>query len=253
MAFDISIIGKILAVFLHLIFAIPFPIPRTLSFTSAVLALVVALALIFAGRYIIRGLAFIAIGFVFAAAGATFGTVILGFVGTVLGAFIGFVLGGLLSFVLLPLAIGIATGLLAFNLAQALFHVYLLSLILGIVFFCVGVVISTKLLALATAFFGSLLLFEAMIYFNVSPFIAAATAVVMGAIGFWVQGGFKSRQAAKFVSWSRNPPPPTAVRIQSPPSAANSDSSRYCPRCGTRIESNSGAAFCPNCGASLSV
>lgn len=93
-------------------------IPRIASVSSALVVLVVALALIFAGRFVIRVVAFFGVGVVFAAAAASVGAAILGIVGFVIGGAIGFLVGGFLSFVLLPLAIGVASGLVAYDLSS---------------------------------------------------------------------------------------------------------------------------------------
>jgi zinc-ribbon domain len=213
-------------------------------------ALVVALALIFAGRFVIRVVAFFGVGIAFASAFAAFGAVILGGVGLVLGGIVGFFVGAILSFFLLPLAIGIATGLLAYKLMQALFHIYVLSVIIGVVLFIVGLALSMKLLALAAVIFGSLLLFDVLVYFHFPALIAILVAGLIGVIGFWAQDGFESKgqQGYKFSSWSRAAPPPTAVPVNP---KSSSGGVRYCAYCGSRIE-NPEAQFCPNCGAPVS-
>lgn len=204
----------------------------------------------------IRVIAFLGVGFAFGSAGAIFGASVLGIVGFVIGGFIGFIVGGVLSIFLLPLAIGVATGLVAYDLMQILFHAYVASVVVGVVFFVVGLVLSMKLLSLASVIFGALLLFDALLYFRFPALFAILIAILMGVIGFWAQDGFESkgRQGSKFSTWSRTPPPASAVAVNPPPSSSSSSLSsvRYCAYCGSRID-NPTAAFCPNCGANLNT
>jgi hypothetical protein len=221
--------------------------PSTLTLPEAMLLLAVALALIFAGRQVVRVIAFIGVGLVFAAAGAALGTIILGVFGLVAGALIGFIIGGVLSLVLLPLAMGIAIGLIAYHLLLAFTGFYLLSLVIGFVFFIVGIILSVKLLSLATAAFGAFLLLDVLtVFFSIPSWIAFITALFFGALGFWVQGGFEHKGGTRFVGWTRSAPPASAVRVAS----SSEGTTTYCPNCGTRL-SQSSASFCPNCGASL--
>jgi len=237
-------------------FAIGSLVPRIATVGAALVGLVVALALIFAGRFLIRVIAFLAVGVAVGSAAAAFGATLLGFVGFVIGGFIGFLVGGFLSLVLLPLAIAFAIGLVAYNLSQTLVHLYPVSVVLGVIFFIAGLFLSLKFLALASVVFGSLLLFNVLVFFRFPPVIALIIALLMGVIGFWTQDGFESkgRQGSKFASWSRGAPPASAVPVNPSPTTTSSTSSatavRYCAYCGTRIESPA-AVYCPNCGASL--
>lgn len=231
------------------------PVPRIATAGEALIALVVALALIFAGRFLIRAIAFLAVGFAFAILAATFGSTVLGVVGFVLGGIFGFIVGGVLSLFLLPLAIGLGMGLVAYRLSQLFFHIYPLSIVLGVIFFVVGLALSMKLLALASVVFGSLLLFDTLSFFHIPPLLGLLVVVLMGIIGFWVQDGFESKGQAgsKFNSWSRNAPPQSAIPVNpaSPTSSqAQAGGVRYCAYCGSRVD-NPTAAFCPNCGAAF--
>jgi hypothetical protein len=222
-------------------------LPRIATVGAALIALVVSLALIFAGRFVIRVIAFLAVGIAFASVAATFGAAILGVVGFVLGGIVGFFIGGVLSFFLLPLAIGIGAGVIAYDLSQMFLHAYAVSVVLGIIFFIIGLIVSMKLLALAAVIFGGLLLLDVLYYFHFPPLLALLVAILMCVIGFWVQDGFESkgRQGYKFATWSKNAPPASAVPVAPPTSGV-----RYCAYCGSRID-NPSAVFCPNCGASL--
>ncbi|HXQ92925.1 MAG TPA: zinc ribbon domain-containing protein [Nitrososphaerales archaeon] len=225
-------------------------IPRIASVSSALFVLLVSLSLIFAGRFVIRIIAFFGVGIVLAAAAASVGAIILGVVGLVIGGIIGFVVGGFLSFVLLPLAIGVASGLVAYDLTQGFVHIYPISVIVGVFFFILGVLLSMKLLSLATVVFGSLLLFDSLIFFHFPLAIALIVSVLMGLVGFWVQDGFEKnhRTGHQFVGWSKRNPPASAVPIN--PSTSTRQAVRYCSQCGSEID-NPATKFCPNCGTSL--
>jgi hypothetical protein len=209
--------------------------------------------LIFAGRHIIKIIAFFGVALIFAAASAAIGAVVLGVVGFIVGGFFGFIVGGIASFVLLPLAIGFATGIVAYNLTQNLVHLSVVSAVIGVLFFVLGIFLSLKLLSLATAVFGSLVLFNVLAFFHVSPVFSAIIALALGAAGFWIQGGFGKSQGTKFVSWSRTPPPASAVSANSRAIHANqAPAPKHCSHCGSAIE-NPASQFCPNCGASLNT
>jgi len=225
--------------------------PKLLSLGGGLVALAIALALIFAGRYIIKVIAFIGVGIAFASAAAALGAVILGILGLVLGGMVGFFIGGILSLFLLPLAIGVASGFIAYDLMQLFFHLYPVSIIVGVIFFVIGLVFSMKFLTLATATFGALLLFDVLVFFHFPPLIGLVISFLMGVIGFWTQDGFerKGPQGTKFSSWSRNPPPTSAVPVHAAAESMNA-SVRHCSYCGAAIDSKE-ALFCPNCGARL--
>jgi hypothetical protein len=225
-------------------------LPRLVSVPTALLFLVVALALIFAGRYVIRIIAFFGVALIFAAAAASIGAIVLGIVGFIGGGIFGFIVGGIASFVLLPLAIGFATGIVAYNLTQNLVHVFALSVFVGVVFFVLGIFLSMKFLSLATAVFGGLILFNVFVFFHVPSLFSGAIALVLGAAGFWIQGGFGERKGSKFVSWSKTPPPASAVPVNPAGSQGPPQTMTYCPKCGSRID-NPVSQYCPNCGAVL--
>ena len=224
--------------------------PRIATVGAALVALVIALAFIFAGRFLIRAIAFVAVGLAVGSVTAIAGGAIFGIVGFALGGIIGFLFGGLLSFVLLPLAIGIATGLIAYHISQLFIRILPVSLVLGVVFFMIGLFLSLKLLSVASILLGGLLLFDVLIFFHFESLVSLLIAILMGIIGFWVQDGFegKGRQGYRFSSWSKVPHPFSAVPVV--PKSPSNEAVRYCAYCGTRVD-NASALFCPNCGANL--
>ena len=225
-------------------------LPRLVSLPTALLFLVVSLGLIFAGRYVVRVIAFFGVALIFAAAAAAIGALILGILGFVAGGIFGFIVGGIASFVLLPLAIGFATGIVAYNLTQNLAHVFAFSVVIGTIIFFLGIYLSMKFLSLATATFGALILFNVLLYFRVTGLLSAGISLVLGGAGFWLQGGFGERKESKFVSWSKVPPPASAKPVNPPRTPDRRSTAAYCPRCDSRID-NSASLYCPNCGASL--
>ena len=120
------------------------------SVFAVVLALV-ALALMFAGRRIIKGLAFLVVGLAVAAFGVATGGVLLGVIGAVIGGVAGFLVGGLIGLLLVDFGMGLALGYFAYLATRYLTHSLILAVVVGIVLFFVGVAISSKLLELVTA------------------------------------------------------------------------------------------------------
>jgi hypothetical protein len=148
---------------------------------------VVALALIFAGRSIIKGLAFLVVGLAGAGFGVAVGGSILGVVGAVIGGVAGFLLGGLIGILLVDLGMGLALGYFAYLATRYLTHSLLLAVVVGIVLFFVGVAISSKLLELVAAIIGGLVLYNVLVFFGLAPFDSAVVSILLAAAGFFVQ------------------------------------------------------------------
>ena len=153
----------------------------------ALVLLVVALALMFAGRSIIRTLAFLVVGLAGAAFGAGVGTIALGPLGTILGAVFGFVIGGLIGLLLVHIGIGLALGYFGYLVTRDVTHLFLLAVLVGIILFVVGLAIASKLLDLATSVLGGVIFYGVLTFFGVSPTLAFVVTVVAAAAGFYVQ------------------------------------------------------------------
>lgn len=151
--------------------------------------LVVSLALIFAGRTLIKVLAFLVVGFAGATLGALIGGSYLGFAGLLVGGVLGFLLGGLLGHLLLPVGIGFALGLLAFTTAQAFTRSASLSLIVGLAFTVVGILLSNDILALISSVLGGLLLFNVLMSLGFPPVPAALLSAGLSIAGLILQNG----------------------------------------------------------------
>lgn len=158
----------------------------------AVILALVALGLMFSGRSIIKGLAFLAVGLAGAAFGLAVGGSFLGVVGAVIGGVLGFLVGGAVGILLVDVGMGLALGYFGYLATRDLTNVFVLAVVAGIVLFFVGVFISSKLLDLVTAVLGGVILDGVLIFFGVSPPLAAVISVVLAAAGFFVQ--FRNRR-----------------------------------------------------------
>lgn len=148
-----------------------------------------SLALMFAGRRIIKILAFVVLGLILGGAGAILGAEYLGMgqFGVLLGGLAGFLVGGALSLLLLPLAIGAGLGLLVYDFTRSLGASFLISVFIGIGFVIAGIMLSSEILSAATAVFGGFLFFDALFLFGTPMLFAAILAVILASAGFWIQ------------------------------------------------------------------
>jgi hypothetical protein len=162
------------------------------SVFAVVLALV-ALALIFAGREVIKGLAFLVVGLAVAAFGVATGGVLLGVIGAIIGGVAGFLVGGLIGLLLVDFGMGLALGYFAYLATRYLTHSLILAVVVGIVLFFVGVAISSKLLELVTAAVGGLVLYSVLVFFGVAPFDSAVVSILLAVVGFFVQRSRRRR------------------------------------------------------------
>lgn len=147
----------------------------------------VALALLFAGRSVVKGLAFLVAGLAGAAFGAGLGAPLLGPVGVILGGVVGFLVGGVIGVLLVELGIGLAIGYFGYLAMRYLTGSLLLSVVVGVVLFLVGLAVSWRLLELATSILGGVIIYGVLIFFGLPPFEATVLAVVFAAAGFYVQ------------------------------------------------------------------
>ncbi|HVC26693.1 MAG TPA: hypothetical protein VND40_00890 [Nitrososphaerales archaeon] len=156
------------------------------SFFAAILALV-ALGLIFSGRSVIKGLAFLVVGLAGAAFGAAVGGALIGVIGAVVGGVVGFFVGGAIGLLLVDVGMGLALGYFGYLVTRDLTNLFFLAVVVGVILFVVGVAISSKLLELVTAVLGGVILDGVLVFFGVSPLYAAVVSLVLAAIGFYVQ------------------------------------------------------------------
>jgi hypothetical protein len=166
----------------------PFPtLPGDLSLLSIAILLGVSLALIFAGRIVIKGIAFILVGLGAALVGSSLGSLFMGTTGALLGGVLGFVAGGVLGVILLPLSIAFALGYAGYTLGGNSLSLGALSIVVAVVLFVIALVLSGKILALVSTVLGCLILFNLAILEGLDPLAATVAVFIMGAMGFIVQ------------------------------------------------------------------
>ncbi len=153
----------------------------------ALILVVLSVALMFAGRSIIKGLAFLVVGFAGAAFGLAAGGLFLGVIGAIIGGVVGFVLGGLIGLLLVHIGMGLALGYFGYLATRFLVHSELLAVVVGIILFFIGVAISSKLLELVTAIVGGVILYGVLIFFGATPVVAFVISLVLALAGFYVQ------------------------------------------------------------------
>ena len=153
----------------------------------AIVLLALSLALIFYGRSIIKGLAFLVAGFAGAGFGLAAGGLVLGPIGAIVGGFVGFVVGGLLGLLLVHVGMGLALGYFGYLAVRDLTHVFALAVVAGVILFFVGVAISSKLLELVTAVVGGVILYGVLVYFGAASLSAALVSILFAAAGFYLQ------------------------------------------------------------------
>lgn len=152
-----------------------------------------SLVLIFAGRKLVKVVAFLVAGLVGAAIGGALGALFLNSGLALIGVLIGFVLGGLLGVVLISLGIGLAVGYAGYLIVLGLAGSSTIAAVAGLVFFIVGLALASKILTLATAVAGGLLLFNVLAYFGFSPIVSTLIAAATTLIGLWVQTAHNKR------------------------------------------------------------
>jgi hypothetical protein len=168
---------------------ISIPGPVLPSWPLVIVMLVISLLLIFAGRKVVKVLAFLVVGLVGATIGGTLGAQYLtsiGSAGTLLGALIGFFAGGLIGLLLVHVGIGLAVGYGAYVLTLDIVSSTTAALVAGIVFFIVGLVFYNKILTLITAVAGGLLLYYALRLYGLDPTVSTALAALVTLVGIWV-------------------------------------------------------------------
>jgi hypothetical protein len=162
--------------------------------------LVVSLILIFAGRTVVKVLAFLVVGLIGASIGGVLAAQYLagaGSLGTLLGVLLGFVVGGLVGVLLIAVGIGLAIGYAAYVLTAGLVSGTTIPLIVGFVFFIIGLALYDRVLSLITALAGGLLLFDVLELYGFDPALAVIVAGAAALAGIWVQEGLGKHRNAQ--------------------------------------------------------
>ena len=161
--------------------------------------LVISLLLIFAGRKVVKVLAFLVVGLIGASIGGMFAAkylTSLGIFGTILGVLIGFVAGGLIGLLLVRVGIGLAVGYGAYLLTVDFVSNTIVAFVVGFIFFVVGWLLYNKILSLVTAVAGGFLLYDALRLSNLNTTLSMVLAVLVTLAGIWVN--FRHRRRANW-------------------------------------------------------
>lgn len=152
--------------------------------------LAVSLVLIFAGRSVVKVIAFFVIGLIGAAIGGALAAQFLagaGDLGTLLGVILGFAIGGLIGVVLVMVGIGVVLGYGAYAVTQQFVSGNIIPLVVGFVFFLVGIALYNKILGLVTAVAGGFLLFDVLTAYGAGSTLSLVVAAALTLAGIWVQ------------------------------------------------------------------
>ncbi len=158
--------------------------------------LALSLVLIFAGKTLVKVVAFFVVGIAGAAFGGTLAAQYLAPSWQVVGMILGFVIGGMLGVALIALGIGVALGYAAYVVALDLAFGPTAALIAGVVFFIVGLALSGKILTVGTALVGGLLLFNVLTHYGFGSTMATLVASALTLVGLWVQLAPQRRMTA---------------------------------------------------------
>ncbi len=152
--------------------------------------LAVSLVLMFAGRSVVKVIAFFVVGLIGAAIGGTLAAQFLpgaGDLGTLLGSILGFAIGGLIGVVLVMVGIGVVLGYGAYALTQQFISGNIIPLVVGFVFFIVGIALYNKILGVVTALAGGFLLFDVLTTYGAGSTLSIVVAAALTLAGIWVQ------------------------------------------------------------------
>lgn len=153
----------------------------------AVVVILVSLALIFAGRALIKALVFIAAGLAGASLASFLAATYIGGSAVLIAAVIGFIVGGLLGVALLPLGIGIALGYVGYSVAQFITGSIAAAMLIGIILFVAGIFLAGRILVGISVALGGLMLLSGLRLLDLPTTVSAAAAVILAVIGLWVQ------------------------------------------------------------------
>lgn len=152
--------------------------------------LAVSLVLIFAGRSVVKVIAFFVVGLVGAAIGGALAAQFFagaGGLGTLLGVILGFAVGGLIGVVLVMVGIGVVLGYGAYAVTQQLVSGTIIPVVIGFIFFLVGIALYNKILGLVTALAGGFLLFDVLTSYGAGSTLSLVIAAALTLAGIWVQ------------------------------------------------------------------
>ena len=161
--------------------------------------LAVSLVLIFYGRSVVKVIAFFVVGLIGAAIGSALAAQFLpgaGDLGTLLGGLLGFAIGGLIGVVLVMVGIGVVMGYGAYTLTQQFVSGNIIPLVVGFVFFILGIALYNKILGVVTALAGGFLLFDVLVAYGAGSTLSIVVAVALTLAGIWVQENMHRKKKA---------------------------------------------------------
>lgn len=168
---------------------------------------IAALVLLFAGRSIIKVVAFFVVGLIGVALGGTIGVVTLGPLGALIGAVLGFIVGGFLGMALLALGISLIIGYAGYVLALDLSGNPFVALVIGFVLFVIGLAFHNKIISVVTAVAGGILLFDVLRMLGMEVLVSTIIALLAVVAGIYVQSttGKRIKSAGSTQSAATNP------------------------------------------------
>jgi hypothetical protein len=165
--------------------------PQALSgpeaFVFATILLALSLALLFFGRSVIKGVSFLVVGVAGAAFGLAVGSFFLGATGALIGGILGFLVGGAIGLLLAHIGMGLALGYFGYLATNDLTHLFALAVLVAAILFFVGVALSSRILELATAVLGGVIMYGVLVFFGLPPLYAAPVSLALAAAGFYAQ------------------------------------------------------------------
>lgn len=173
---------------MNLLPQIPFAALTPQMGTLALLALLAAaVALLFAGRQVIRALVFLLAGSAGAVLGSALATAMLGQAYAFLGLIAGLLSVGLLSLALLPLGVGLALGYYGYLAVGEIAPGGLAPMVAGLILFVVGAYLAGKILSVASVLLGGLLLFNTLGLVGATASQSIALSGLLAVLGLLVQ------------------------------------------------------------------
>ena len=156
------------------------------SFLTGLILALLGLVLVFAGKGVIKFIAFLVGGII---GGLAVSVIMAPYLGgaTILAGIIGFILIGALTQLLLPVGAGLVAAALTYLFLKPLLGV-IFVLIFAIVMFFVVLMLFNKILAVGTAFLGSLIFLAGIQRFvSLDTYLSLLIIVALTAIGCIVQ------------------------------------------------------------------
>lgn len=155
--------------------------------------LILGTILAFVGRKLLKLLVFFAGGVLGGAVMYFLALNILGETWALIMGAVGFVGIGLLCVAFIPIIFGISLGFVAYHLADIFLGNVLISIIVGVAAFVIGIFIYKHVLSIITAVVGGSLILQGLVSLGISTYISIIVALLLTIAG----AVFQLRQLAK--------------------------------------------------------